>query len=268
VAVAWRDPQTRTRDVWVLDLARGTSSRLTFDKADDFNPVWSPDGTRIAFTSDRKGRQDLYVKSADGTGEEELIYASDEPNKGSESWLRDGRFLIMYRLSTSTRGDAFALPLSGDRKPVPLVVSPANESQFMISPNGQWLAYSASESGRSEVYVQAVGAALGLAGASKGRGKWQISNGGGSDPQWRGDGNALFYLAGQKMMEVDANGASGTFEPGLPRPLFEAPVVVEARRNRYVVTADGQRFLLNSPVEQAVNPAITVVVNWTAGPKR
>src|SRR5262249_30659668 len=189
--------------------------------------------------------------------------------KATESWSREGRFLIMYREGATRHGEGLALPLFGDRKLIPLVESPAMGAQFFISPNGQWLTYTSGESGPPEVYVQAVGAALGMADASKGRGKWQVSNGGGSEPQWRGDGNALFFLAGRKMMEVDAKGASATLEPSLPRPLFDAPVVSSGpRRNRYVVTADGRRFLLNSPVEQAGNPAITVVVNWTAGLKR
>ena len=122
------------------------------------------------------------------------MYESPKTN-GLEDWSHDGRFLLFYCDSPKTRGDSLALPLSGDHKPIPLVQSPANESQFSISPNGRWIAYNSNESGRAEIYVQALGAALGLADANKGRGKWQVSNGGGFDPQWRADSKELFYFA-------------------------------------------------------------------------
>jgi len=262
VAVDRRDPLTNTRDIWLLDLTRGTSSRLTFDRADDFNALWSPDGSRIAFSSDRKGHRDLYQKLASGAGGDELLLESGV-DKGADDWSRDGRFIVFSVMGEGVDPDVWALPIplekkAADRKPVPVVQSPGTQNQPRVSPDGRWLAYRSSESGRGEIYVQTF--------PPSGR-KWQISTAGGSDTTWRGDAKELFYVAGNKLMAVEVKAGPSSLEAGAPRTLFEAPMVSEARRNRYVVTADGQRFLILTPLREAPG-TISVVLNWTAGLKR
>lgn len=194
-------------DIWVFDLVRGTGSRLTFDPADDLNPVWSPDGTRIAFTSEWKGHRDIYWKLASGTGPDEALLESTD-RKSVEDWSGDGRFLV-YNTGNNpkTRDDLWALPLSGDRKPVPILMTPFTEGQGQLSPDGRWIAYRSSKSGRPEVYVQPF---------PPSGGKWQISTAGGHEPRWRRDGKELFYTLGQKILAVPVKTEGATFEAGIP----------------------------------------------------
>ncbi len=246
----------RTRDLWVFDLVRGASTRLTFDPADDLNPAWSPDGTTIAFSSDREGVRRIYQKRADGSGNDDLLLApAGETNV--EDWSPDGRFLL-FNQNTS---DLYLLPLSssGDRKPIPFQVTEMVESMGRFAPNGRWIAYRSNESGRDEIYVRR----LSPDGVSTG-GKWQISTAGGLDPQWRRDGRELFYVSGSSLMAVEVKTDGASFEAGPPKPLFEVRLVASPRRNRYVASRDGQRFLTVAPPEGATLP-LTVVLNWTAG---
>jgi Tol biopolymer transport system component len=257
LAVGRMDPRAR-RDIWVFDLIRGTSSRLTFDPADDMNPTWSPDGNWIAFTSDRKGQRNLYRKLASGTGEDEILWESEE-RKNVEDWSRDGRTILMNCTPPGKTGpDVWALPLTGDRKPVPVLSGAYSEDQAQLSPDGRWLAYRSSESGRSQIYVQNF---------PPSGGKWQISTEGGNDPQWRRDGKELFYISGSKLMAVEIKAAGATVEAGLPKELFElraGPIL----RNRYVPAANGQRFLVVGINEQTSSAPIHVVLNWQAGLRR
>ena len=188
LAVGIRDPAAQGRDIWVFDLARGTSTKLTFDPKDDFNPVWSPDGSRIAFSSDRRGARNLYVKSASGTGEEELLLESDR-NKNAEDWSRDGRWLAYNEAAPGAGNDIWTLSLD-TRQPRPFLQTRFNEDEATFSPDGKWIAYRSAESGRSEVYVQPFAES-----APGAKGKWVVSNAGGLDPQWRGDGKELFYTS-------------------------------------------------------------------------
>lgn len=248
------DPKTKSRDIWTFDLVRGTASRLTFDSADDHNAAWSPDGTRIAFASDRKGHRDLYQKLASGTGEDELLLESAE-RKAVEDWSPDGRFLLYDQGQPL---DLWVLPLFGERTPFPFLKSPFTESQAQFSANGRWVVYGSNESGRNEIYVQAFPPT---------GGKWQVSTARGSDPQWRLDGKELFYLEGGKMMAVPVNTGGPAFEAGIPAALFTTAIPVASRRNRYVVAANGQRFLVNT-VPEELQSVFTVVLNWEAGVKR
>lgn len=259
LAVGRTDPAAKTRDLWIFDLTRGTASRLTFDPADDLNPTWSPDGSRIAFSSDRKGARNIYQKLAAGTGEEELLFESPE-RKSMEDWSADGRFLL-YNVggASKTRDDLWVLPLTGDRKPSPLVMTPFNDSQGQISPDGRWLAYRSAESGKYEVYVQPF---------PPSGGKWQISTAGGEEPRWRRDGKELFYVAAEKLMAVPVKAAGSSLEAGIPKELFEAPLVRASHRNRYLVASNGQRFLVNMTVEQTTASPFTVVLNWLAAVKK
>jgi len=257
VAVGRLDPQTNTRDIWLLDLGRGTSTRFTFDPSDDFNPMWSPDGSRIAFTSDRKGVRNLYHKAASGVGRDELLLETGF-HKSVEHWSRDGRFILFNEVAVSGSGmDVWALPVGGRAAGPPFRVIEGPEAwddQGQVAPDGRWIVYRSNESGRFEVYVQ---------GFPPTGGKWQISTAGGDEPKWRDDGQELFYLEGNNMMAVEVQPSRTPFEAGVPRKLFEAPLVSEIRRNRYLVSRDGQKFLLLTPAARDSRP-ISVILNWTA----
>jgi Tol biopolymer transport system component len=256
LAVGRIDPQKNTRDLWVFDLVRGTSTRLTFDPADDLNPTWSPDGSRIAFTSNRRGRRELYQKRANGSGDDELLLESKDP-MAVEDWSADGRFLLYNTTPGGTASNLGLLPLSpgSDRKPIAFLATAFLEREGQFASNSRWIAYRSNESGRDEVYVQGVSPD-----GARGQGKWQVSTAGGVEPRWRRDGKELFYLAGSTLMAVDVKTDGASFEAGIPKPLFETHVLGELRRNRYVVTRDGQRFLVVSTVEQTTEP-IHVLVN-------
>lgn len=253
LAVDIRDPKTGTRDLWLFDLARGTSSRFTFDRADDFGAVWSPDGSRIAFTSDRRGHRDFYQKPANGMGDEELLLESAD-FKNVEDWSRDGRALIYNFHSKAGQEDLWMLPLVGERKPYPILKTPLAEHQAQFSPDGRWLAYTAS----GDIFVRAFPQG----------GMHQISTDGGEQPKWRRDGKELFYIAGQqKFMAAEVTATPASFTVNTPRALFETGLFVGGR-NFYVVSADGQRFLVLVPAEEGSALPLTVVMNWAAGAKQ
>jgi Tol biopolymer transport system component len=259
LAVCIQEPGAVGRDIWVFDLAGGTSSKLTFDPKDDLNPVWSPDGSRIAFSSDRKGRRNLYVKSSSGTGEEELLLES-ELNKSVEDWSRDGRTLA-YNLSVpGSSSDIWTFSLD-TRRPRPFLQTRFNEDEARFSPDGKWIAYRSSESGHAEVYIQPFT-------ASAMRGKWVVSNGGGMEPQWRADGKELFYAVSPgainvgpaTIMAVDIADKDGAIVRGKPHALFEVRLG-SGGRNRWAVTPDGKRFLAIVPVQKPTT-TLNVIANW------
>jgi Tol biopolymer transport system component len=248
-------------DIWVIDLIRGVLSRLTFHPAVDDYPVWSPDGTSVLFNSTRDGPARMYQKISTGAGTEELILKSNTPNFPTD-WSRDGRFILYENTDPKTSSDLWILPLTGDRKPQLFLQTPFNEQQGRFSPDGKWIAYLSDESGRSEIYVQS----FPPTGA-----KWQISTNGGFIPRWRRDGKELFYIApDRKLMSVDVKAGPAGFEVNSPKVLFDAPVDVANANNtnRYEVSTDGQRFLINGPSENVSSGYITVVVNWLADQKK
>jgi Tol biopolymer transport system component len=258
LAVCRTDSGTRTRDLWVFDLVRGGRSKLSPNPADDCNPAWSPDGTRIAFTSDRRGVREIYQTLANGSGEDELLLGSADWAKQVEDWSADGKLLLYDYYQGGGPSDLFLLPLppDGGRKPVPLLATPAVEDKAQFAPNGRWLAYGSQESGEKEVYVRGVSME-----ASADRGRWKVSEGGGDEPRWRRDGKELYYLSGSTLMAVDVSTDGVSFDAGVPKPLFEVRLPLEVRRNRFVVTRDGQRFLVNTALEETIEP-IQVLVNW------
>jgi Tol biopolymer transport system component/predicted Ser/Thr protein kinase len=255
-ALTIQDSQGRG-DIWIYDLARRTSTRFTFDPADDFDPVWSADDTRIVFSSSRKGGGDLYQKAATGAGSDELLFASDD-RKVATDWSRDGRVLIFMTLGTKTRADLWALSLA-DRKPTVFLQTEFVESSGQLSADGRWMAYTSNESGRLEVYVQP------FPGPG---GKWQVSRDGGAWPAWRGDGKELFFLGtDRKLMGVDVKTGSG-FEAGDPRALFTTRIKLGTFTREYDAAADGKRFLVNSSIGEENVAPITLVQNWWAELKR
>ncbi len=242
------------RDIWIYDLKRGTASRLTFGPADATNTTWSADGTHIVYSSNPDGRYDLYRKAANGLGSTQPLLQSAQ-EKHLDDLSSDGRYAI-YDTANDHEG-LWALPLFGDRKPFPFVQSNFLAVSAVFSPNGRYVAYMSGETGSYEIYVQTF---------PQQTGKWQISTAGGLQPEWSRDGKELFYLArDSRLMAVDVNTTAATLEAGIPKPLFQTQLDSTYRgRNFYVVSPDGQRFLLLEPVNDAASPPITVVVNWPA----
>jgi len=250
-------------DLWLLDLVRAVPSRFTFDPARDSRPVWSPDGSRIAYSSSRDGPPNLYQKAASGAGEDEPLLKSGQ-SKDAWDWSADGRFLLYSSVDPKTLDDLWFLPVSGDRKPAPFLQTPFREYQGQFSPDGRWVAYVSDESGRAEVYVRPFPPGPG--------GKWQISTGRAYHPRWRRDGQELFFVtADQKLMAAPVK-AGAAFQPGLAQELFQTRMNLMggmiANTYRYAVSADGKRFLMIVPLEEAVSTPITVVLNWAAGGKQ
>ena len=256
-------------DLWLLDGAR--TSRLTFDAASHQFPVWSPDGARIVFMSNRTGKFDLYQKLTSGAAVEERLVASDQ-TKVSTSWSADGRFLLYQSTDPQTNSDLWVVPMTGDRTPSVILKTPFVERWGAFSPDGRWVAYQSDESGRNEVYVRPFvppGAAGTVAGAAEGQ--WQVSTAGGVFPVWRPDGKELYYLnpAGA-MMAAPITVTGATFAPSAPVVLFPTRIVgggVDAQQGRqYDVAPDG-RFLINTVLDSAA-AAITLVQNWNPAGKK
>jgi eukaryotic-like serine/threonine-protein kinase len=248
--------------IWLFEFARGAKSRLTSELGLHTSPVWSPDGGRVAFSSNVRGHYDLYLKSSEGTGKEELLLESGE-NKFPTSWSRDGRFLLFTSESAKTSFDLWALPmegrtpgLPGNPKPLPVAQTEFGEFLARFSPDNRSIAYVSNETGKPEVYLQSfVASASGISPAS---GKSIVSSGGGNLPRWRGDGRELYYTSLEgKMMAVDI-ATSPTAKPGIPRPLFQMPQNVFD----WDVSADGNRFLVAVSVTESTPAPFTVVLSW------
>jgi Tol biopolymer transport system component len=198
-------------DLWTMDLAGGNMSRFTFDPSDDATAVWSPNGERIVWSSNRSGAYDLYQKPASGAGKDEPLLKSTTA-KWPDDWSLDGKFILYENVDPKTKYDLWVLPMFGDRKPLACLQTEFNETHARFSPDGRWVAYVSDESGRAEVYVQSFPAT---------GGKWQISSGGGDEPLWRRDGKELFYVAADgKLMAAEVNQSASTFQAGVPKPLF------------------------------------------------
>jgi WD40 repeat protein len=253
VAARIADPQTGNRDIWLLELTRGTATRFTFNAASDNLPIWTPDGSRVVFSSDRNGAFDLYQKLSNGAADEESLLVSKEA-KWAGDFSRDGKSLAYFSFNAQNNFDIFVLPMDGDRKPVPFVHSGFNETLPRFSPDGRWIAYVSDASGRSEIYVQP------FPGPG---GKWQVSTAGGNEPTWRGDGKELFYLApDSRLMSVEIK-AGAAFEAGVPAPLFPMTATPDGW-TRYTASADGKRFLVVAPERSQTLTPTTVVLNWDA----
>jgi eukaryotic-like serine/threonine-protein kinase len=258
--VSLLDRTRRARDIWLVDIARGLRTRFTFDPAEEWGSVWSPDGSRVVFSSNRKGRFDLYQKVSSGAGAEEELLV-DSRDKFPIDWSPDGRFILFGDGATAATADLWVLPLFGDRKPFPFLQTPFGEVPGRFSPDSRWIAYASDDSGRNEVYV----APFPGRGETPGS-RWQISTTGGTQPRWRKDGKEIFYLAPDKrLMAAAVNGQKSAFEVGAVRSLFDtrAPSTINPR-SAYDVSPDGQHFLVNTLAEEAASAPITLVVNWPA----
>jgi eukaryotic-like serine/threonine-protein kinase len=241
VAVERADPQTQNKDIWLVDAAGGAATRFTSDPGWDAFPTWSPDGSRIVFTSNRSGVYDLYVKSSSVVGNEELLYRSTE-GKGPNSWSPDGKFLIYYSLGQPTHLRLLAVDGPADRKPVPLVDPQFSSVTGRFSPDGRWIAYSSNESGKSEVSVRPFDRATGSAGNPV-----IVTSGGGGTPLWSGDGKELFYISPGGMATALEVKAGATFQVGAPKLLFKVPAGLLFWDVSSGSSGDGARFVMPVP---------------------
>ena len=244
-------------DIWLYDVLRGLPTRFTFDSEHKGRPIWSADGRTIVYYSSRLGHNDLYRKLADGSHNEELLYA-DGHHKTPSGISPDGRFLAYDTLEPANGLDIWILPdplgPPDASKPYPFLRTEFNEQQAQFSPDVHWITWESNESGRNEVYVTTFPVA---------GGKKQISTEGGVAPRWRPDGRGLFYVApDNRLMEAELDIKAGAVEVKRVDALF-GPVTTN-----YDVSADGQRFLVLVPPEGETGGPLIVVQNWTAALKK
>jgi serine/threonine protein kinase/Tol biopolymer transport system component len=254
-----RGPQ----DVYLQDLSRGNSTRLTFDPESDATALLSPDETQVIFSSNRGSKNGLYRKSASGAGTDELLM-TDENGVYPDSWSPDGKYLMYERNGGSrTKVDLWVFPITGETSAFAYLDSPFEEAHAQFSPDGRWVAYTSNESGRPEVYIQSF---------PIGGGKWQISTAGGDQPQWRGDGKELFYVGPDRnLVAVSIAASSATIEIGRPAILFQTIMPLSGitdDRNNYVPSKDGQRFLVNTLADTGNLQPLILVLNWAGELKK
>ena len=251
-----------TRQVWILDLARGTDTRFSFVPGGAWSPAWSPDSRYLAFSG--INGTGLFVKDLSNTGDATPLSRQGASTTVNQ-WSPDGRFLLY---DVAGHGfDLFALlnPIGGgERSQVPVANSEFNETHGQISPDSRWVAYASDESGRPEVYVRPFPAVEGRAG------KWLVSSSGGTQPHWRGDGRELYYIGpDRKIIAVDVK-TGPVFESSTPHALFTTSGVFgdNVLLSQYDITRDGKKFLVVSPLEGDVSSPITVTLNWEAALKK
>jgi eukaryotic-like serine/threonine-protein kinase len=249
-----------TANIWILDLKRGTKSRLTFDAGMQLQALWSRDGRTLYYVADTKGARHIYARAADGSGTEQTILETPGAVETLPSLSPDGHYLACARLLLGGGPRSiWGLPLFGDRKPFPIVQTSFDSRNPAVSPAGKWMAYESNESGWAQIYLTAF---------PGGGAKWQVSIKGGVDPRWRGDGRELFFLdPSDNLVAVDVDTSSGVPRLGVPHVLMQA-VGVQRQVGSYVVTADGKKFLINSGSSKQGSEPLTLVTNWTAELKK
>jgi eukaryotic-like serine/threonine-protein kinase len=242
--------ESGNEDVWIRDLERDVATRFTFDRGNDIEPIWSPDGARIAFT---KGSGEPYVQPVIGGGEAVRLETLSRSFVTGD-WAPDGRHMVGFSFGDRL-SDLWLLPLEGEGPPTTLQQTPFREWQPDVSPDGRWLTYSSDESGRQEIYVTRF---------PEGGRKWQVSTEGGSFPEWNGAADELFYLDENNVLNAVSVTAEGDrIIAGKVEPLFQT-------RARYgwtdplAVRPDGQRFLINTVEMPAAPSPVTLVVGWPA----
>jgi Tol biopolymer transport system component len=256
VAVGKPDSATEKAVVWLLD-AQGRASQFTeLPGSGSVSPVWSPDGSKIAFGNDQLGAFDLYVQAVSSQGKAELVYRTPSA-KHPDDWTHDGKFILFSEIKPGMSSGVWALNLP-ERKAGAIVDTIHYEGYATLSPDGKWLAYQSDESGTDAVYVQP------FDNGSPGTKKLStISTGGGGLPRWRRDGGELYYMTQPgRVYAVAVHPAGGDFAFDPPRELFHTRPSPKSW-NLYDVSADGQRFLLNVPMEWPSGSPITVTTSWT-----
>ena len=256
IAMDLYDVRVRNSDIWLYEIGRGVNTRFTFDPAVEWNPIWSPDGSRLVFSSNRNGHHDIYEKISTGAANEAVIFQS-ERDKIPTDWSPDGRFILFQLLDPRTRSDLWLLPMTGDRKPTPFLQTEYAESNARFSPDMKWIAYQSDESGTTQIYVRPF----------PGPGaKRQVSANGGTVPRWHRDGREMFFLSGGKIMSADVNGSSSEFEIGKVKLYFDPSLI--GGTNVRDISGDGQSILLEIPRSRQASTPLTLVVNWDVELKR
>jgi eukaryotic-like serine/threonine-protein kinase len=256
VALDATDPNA-PRDVWVMDVERAVLSRVTTETTDDWNPAWSPDGTRLIFASAGGKGTHIHVKSYTGAGSEDTVF--EGPNEIPTDWSPNGRYIPFSRQKDGGGVDLWVLDTT-EKKASPFIESRFDKAQSKISPDGRWIAFTTNDSGTYQIVVQSFPDPTG--------GKWQITSKGGIEPKWSHDGRELYYLdLDGKLTAVSIKGDK-SIEAGKPESLFQTPLTVPRgglpRTHRYDVAPDG-KFLIAVPKATATNAPIVAVMNWTAG---
>jgi Tol biopolymer transport system component len=243
------------RDIWLLDTRRGVRTRVTSGPEDDSDPLLSPDGSRLAYSSRNGLLKRLVIRSTGATNASVLV--EDTWNKYASTWTADGRS-VLYSHFTGPRGFDIAAATSGS-SPVPVLATSASESRSRLSPDGRFIAYQSSESGRPEIY---------LATYPDGQQKWPVSSGGGADPEWGPDGSALYFVTATALVQAPVVSKGGTLEIGTVEPIVDLrrllpglAGLLTGPSNIFDAAPDGQRFLFNIPEQSAPEPA-TLIVNW------
>jgi serine/threonine protein kinase/Tol biopolymer transport system component len=235
------------KDLWIADLNRNTRSRFTFDGAS--SGIWSPDGRKVLWAANNGN---WYLRPADGTGKDELLFKNPSPGSYVTDWSSDGRFIATGGKGEKAALNIWLVPAEGDRKPFPYIQSRFATFWGQISPNDRWMAYVTGQPAPTLVFVESIPA---------GKGRWQISTEGGDWPIWRRDGKELFYRQGTKIMAVPIRLTQTSVESGKPQALFEV-----SADTRFQVSRDGQRFLIALPLEGAnASIPLTVDTDWRAG---
>jgi Tol biopolymer transport system component len=265
VAVSIPDPRTGLGALWTIDVTRGVTTLVASSERESFeDPVWAPDGTRIAATT-RRARPAIVAKPVRG-GEVALLFEAENAVGIVEDWSADGRHLALLLVQDRNpvqRGGLLSLEEKGQPQLLEPELGATDELRF--SPDGRWLAFAASPGGRWEIFVTTV--------PPRGE-RWQISTAGGMQPRWSRDGKELFYLAPDgTLMAVEvkttaAKAPGAKLEAGMPRPLFATGLQPRTGYDQYAVAPDGRRFLLNVPIPTPTQPPIGVIVNWSAAFKR
>jgi Tol biopolymer transport system component/tRNA A-37 threonylcarbamoyl transferase component Bud32 len=268
VAASLVDPKAGTVDIWITDLVRGSTSRFSSGGQPIASPAWSRDGLRLVYRVNRNtGGNEFFRRSASGAGAEEPLLTFEAERaaqiRGANivptDWSPDGGYVLFIVSAVDSGNDLWILPLAGDKKPYKFLATPAEEMHGNFSPDGHFVAYTSNESGKFEVYVETL---------PRSDRKWSVSTNGGYEPRWRPDGREIYYLSEDRKLMAVSVGAGPTF--GLPVPLFQTrvPAGVSANRTHYVPSRDGRRFLVNTQIGDPLPTPITVVLNWTAGPKK
>jgi Tol biopolymer transport system component/predicted Ser/Thr protein kinase len=259
-SVAFFQADGTNSQIWLFDGERGNTIRFTFGPDIALYPVWSPDGSRIAYSTRRTGGPVVIERPASGMGKETVLDHSGSMLY-AQRWSHDGHWLVL----TSLSGSFYLLPMNsegsgGERKLIPLKESAVEGRHPSISPDGRWLLYSSTETGGREVFLESVPEALGGPAAGA---KEKVSIAGGAQPTWRADGTELFYVgADSRMMSVSVESGSASLKVGVPKPLFQTRLELDSFQQQYDVSTDGKRFLLEQPLDESASVPITVIVNW------
>jgi Tol biopolymer transport system component len=261
--VAWAEytGDKATAGVWIHDLASHLSTRLAFTDAFYSGLAWTPDGTQVAYASTKSGPFNMYVKALSGGEEEKPIHASPDDER-PRSWSPDGKYLVYDRRATARRGvsEVMVLPLNGAGEPYSLLNAPYANQTGQVSPGGKWIAFSANQTGKTEIYVTTFPKAKGL---------WQVTTTGGTSPRWRHDGLALFYVGSDGVIKsTDVKAGADSFQVSASTDVMQRHLSPYSLEALFDVFPDGQHFIIGSVREGKLHSPLTLITNWAAELKK